>query len=121
MTGSAEDRRRPAPWRRPGLVLIAASLLLPLTLFALAAWYSHGETLRRAEARVERTARVLEEHALKVFETHRLVIEVVNLRLRFMDWSREADRADLHKMLVRLQDDLDQVSTVTRWSTRRAG
>ena len=100
-------------WGRPGLALIAASVLLPIILFVLAAWFSYVETLRKAEARVERTTRILEEHALKVFETQRLVIEEVNLRLRFMVWSREADRADLYKLLVRLQDDLDQVSTIT--------
>ncbi len=112
-TRSADDRRRPAIWGRPGSALIAASVVLPIVLFVLSAWYSYNETIRRAEQRVERTTRILEEHALKVFESQRLVIEEVNLRLRFMDWSREADRADLHRILVRLQDDLDQVSTIT--------
>ena len=117
MKGNAEGRSRPViggwSWGRPGLALVAASVLLPLVLFALASWYSYRETLREAESRVERTVRILEEHALKVFESHRLVIDEVNLRLRFMDFSREADRVDLYRMLKRLQDDLDQVSTVT--------
>jgi signal transduction histidine kinase len=113
VTGSAEGRRRAAHWGRPGLALIAASVLLPIVLYALAAWYSYDETIRRAEQRVERTTRILEEHALKVFESQRLVIEQVNLRLRFMDWSKEADRVDLYNILVKLQDDLDQVSTIT--------
>ena len=113
MTENAEDRSRPTIGGRPGLALVAASVVLPLVLFALAAWYSYRETLSEAESRVERTVRILEEHALKVFESHRLVIDEVNLRLRFMDFSREADRADLHKLLGHLQDDLDQVSTVT--------
>ena len=94
-TASADGRRRPAIWGRPGSALIAASVVLPIVLFVLSAWYSYNETMRRAEQRVERTTRILEEHALKVFESQRLVIEEVNLRLRFMDWSREADRADL--------------------------
>ena len=98
---------------RPGLALVAASVLLPIVLFTLAAWYGYRETVRAAEAQVERTVRILEEHALKVFESHRLVIDEVNLRLRFMDRSREADLADLHQMLVRLQNELDQVSTIT--------
>ena len=98
---------------QPAAALIAISVLLPMVLFAFAAWTSYCETLREAEARVERTVRILEEHALKVFETHRLVIQQVNGRLRFMDWSREADRADLHALLARLQDELDQVSTIT--------
>ena len=98
---------------KPGLALIAASVVLPILLFALAAWYSYDETLRKAETRVDRTVRILEEHALKVFESDRLVIDEVNLRLRFMDWAREGERADLHQMLAHIQDSLDQVSTVT--------
>ena len=113
VTGNAEGRRRPAIWGRPGLALIAASVVLPIALFVLSAWFSYTETLHRAEQRVERTTRILEEHALKVLESQRLVIEEVNLRLRFMDWSREADRADLYRILVRLQNDLDQVATIT--------
>ena len=113
MTGNARARNRLQFGGRPGLALVAASVVLPLLLFALVAWYSYRETLREAESRVERTVRILDEHALKVFESQRLVIDEVNLRLRFMDFSREADRVDLHQMLGRLQDDLDQVSTIT--------
>ncbi len=100
-------------WRDPATSLLAAAVLLPLVLFALAAWKSYGETLRQAQARVDRTARVLEEHALKVFETHRLVIQEINTRIRFVDWAREADRYDLHLLLKQLQDDLQQVATIT--------
>ena len=97
---------------RAGLALAAASIMLPLLLFCSAAWFSYDEILRDAEAQVDRTARLLEEHALKTFETQRLVIEQVNGRLRFMTWSSAADRADLHAMLVRLQNDLQQVTTL---------
>ena len=97
----------------PATALIVASVLLPAVLFAFAAWTSYYETLNAAEARVERTVRILQEHALKVFETNRLVLQQVNTRLRFMDWSREADRDDLHRMLEGLQRDLDQVATIT--------
>lgn len=99
--------------REPATALIAAAILLPIFLFALAAWQSYSGTLREAQAHADRTARILEEHALKVFETHRLVIQQVNIRLRFVDWSRIEDRADLHHLLKQLQDDLDQVATVT--------
>ncbi len=97
---------------RAGLALVAASLVLPLLLFGFAAWFSYREILRDARAQVERTALLLEEHALKIFETQRLVIEQVDVRLRFMDWSSAADRADLHAMIVRLQRGLDQLTTL---------
>ncbi len=108
----ASARLIPAARARADLALAAAAILLPLLLFCSAAWFSHREILREARAQVERTALLLEEHALKVFETQRLVIEQVNVRLRFMDWSKAADRDDLQSMVVRLQDDLDQVATL---------
>ena len=97
---------------RPGLALILASVLFPAILFMMAAWFSYVEILRESQARVDRTTRLLEEHALKVFETNRLVIDQINGRIRFMDWSREADRLDLHKLLEKLQAELDQVLTI---------
>ncbi len=102
-----------APWRRPGTVLFVAAVLLPALLFTFSAWRSYRDTLHTAELRADRTARVLEEHVTKVFESHRLVIQQVRERLRFVDWSKEEDRADLHKMLLDLQNDLDQVATIT--------
>ena len=98
---------------RPSLALLGASVLLPLLFFAIAAWQSHRVALREAGARVERTVRVLQEHAIKVFETNQLVIDRVNGRLRYMDWSREADRADLFAILKGLQHELDQIATIT--------
>ena len=108
-----ENGRLAPAGRQPAFVLLAAAILLPALLFAFSAWTGYRDTLRTAEARAERTARVLEEHVTKVFESHRLVIQQVRERLRFVDWTRETDRADLYKMLQDLQDDLDQVATIT--------
>ena len=102
-----------AVWRRPGVILFVAAVLLPALLFVFSAWTSYRDTLRTAEARADRTARVLEEHVTKVFESHRLVIQQVRDRVRYVDWAKEADRADLQKMLRDLQEDLDQVATIT--------
>ena len=121
MTGTAnavagrtlEEEKSFALWRWSGIVLVAAAILLPVLLFAFSAWTSYRDTLRTAELRADRTARVLEEHVSKVFESHRLVIQQVRDRLRFVDWTKEQDRADLHKMLQGLQDDLDQIATIT--------
>ncbi len=118
-TETAVDDRKEArresgtSWHRPGVVLFIAAILLPALFFTFSAWTNYRDTLQTAEARADRTARVLEEHASKVFESHRLVIQQVRDRLRFVDWAKEDDRADLHKMLQDLQDDLDQVATIT--------
>ena len=97
----------------PNTALLAVSIVLPAFFFAVASWESYRVALRESTTRVERTARILQEHAIKVFETHKLVIDLVNARLRFMDWSSEGDRADLHALLAKQQNDLDQVATVT--------
>ena len=69
--------------------------------------------LREAETRVQKTVGILLEHAIKVFETHRLVIDQVNERLRTIDWESETERASLHELLKRLQGSLDQIATIT--------
>ena len=74
---------------QPSTALLGAAVLLPALLFALASWQSYKDTLRDAEARVERTVGILHEHAVKVFETNRLVIDQVRERLRVVDWSNE--------------------------------
>ena len=50
-------------------LLLAAAVMLPLLLFCLASWQSYSAAIELSTSRVERTARVLEEHALKVLET----------------------------------------------------
>ena len=113
MTREYTKPTRPKATIQPGIALIAASVLLPAILFAFAAWLSYREILREAEIGVERTARLLEEHALNAFETDRLIIDQINGRIRFMDWSRFEDRLDLHNALGKLQKDLDQISTIS--------
>ena len=107
------SQRKATTWLNPNLALLGVSIVLPTLLFGIAGWQSYRAAMREAEARVERTVRVLQEHAIKVFETHRLVLDRVNGRLRFMNWSSEADRADLFQILRALEQDLDQVAAIT--------
>jgi signal transduction histidine kinase len=93
--------------------LIALSILLPWIIFALAAWQNRASVLTEAETRVEKSVRTLLEHSLKVFETHRLTIDRINERLRTLNWNDDAERLSLHRMLKQLQDDLDQIATIT--------
>lgn len=93
--------------------LLLVSVVLPAALLGLAAWQSYREVLATGENQIERTLRILQEHAVKVFETHRLAIDQVAGRIRFIDWGQEADRADLHGLLKQLGETLDQVATIT--------
>jgi signal transduction histidine kinase len=107
-TPSALDRLlQPTRW------LLAISILLPAALLGLAAWQGYHDALREAQVRVERNSRVLHEHAVKVFETHKLVIDEVNSRLMVLDLSKPDDAKDLHDLLARIQDEFDQVATIT--------
>jgi len=89
------------------------SLVLPAALFAIAASQSYYQVQRQQEARVDRTARILQEHAIKVFETDRLIIGQVKALLKKLDWSDEQSLADFYETLKSLQEGLDQVAAIT--------
>lgn len=97
----------------PSRILIVISLVLPAVLFGLAAWENRAEVTREAETRITKTVGILNEHAVKVFETHVLAMDLVKERLRMIDWSSEADRAALHQVLKTLEKSLDQIAAIT--------
>ena len=110
---SGETGPAGANWPRASFALVVVSILLPLVLFGLAAWQNRRDVLREAETRVERTTRLLHEHALKVFETHQLMLSYIDERLHGFDWSNEAGRDALHLFLSRLRQDAVQVNAIT--------
>ena len=105
--------RRPstarAPVPRSTIALLSISIVLPLALFGLAALQNWRDVEHAAEHHVERTTQILHEHALKIFETHQLMLDQINERLRSLDWSNKRDVATLHEVLVHLQKLLPQV------------
>ncbi|MFN3657830.1 MAG: ATP-binding protein [Pseudolabrys sp.] len=50
-------------------LLVAASIVLPLTILAIAGWISYHQHFNDAEDRLSRTVGMMHEHAVKVFET----------------------------------------------------
>lgn len=98
---------------RSTIALLFVSIILPLLLFTLAAMQNRHDVERAAELRVERTTRILHEHALKVFETHQLMIDQINERLRTLDWSNDRQVRSLRNLLTHLQALLPQVAAVT--------
>ncbi|EJN11891.1 hypothetical protein PMI42_04773, partial [Bradyrhizobium sp. YR681] len=63
MQGAQRNSLRLLQW------MMAASLALPIALFAIAATISYTSTHDIADREIERTLDVAHEHALKVFET----------------------------------------------------
>ncbi|MBI1201532.1 MAG: response regulator [Rhodopseudomonas sp.] len=65
-------RPAPAPEHRlewPLRLLLWASLALPIAIFAVASWISYNQHVAEATDRLQRTVGIMQEHAIKVFET----------------------------------------------------
>ncbi|HEX8664534.1 MAG TPA: ATP-binding protein [Beijerinckiaceae bacterium] len=94
-------------------LLIAASLVFPFLLFAYASFITHRAAWTGADERIERTLDVLQEHALKVFETVDLAIETADETLRgFSDDEIRAGEARFHARLKQLHDGLPEIGAI---------
>src|SRR3954452_25516540 len=92
--------------------MMAASLALPIALFAIAASISYTSTKDIADREIERTLDVAHEHALKVFETIDRSLAEINEVVRGMpdDIIRSREPA-LHRRLKQLSDSLPQLKS----------
>ena len=112
--------RRLLKWRTWGLrgttaaetslVLVAATLIVPLLLFAGASWLGYDETRQQAEERIARTLDLLYVNVRTTFETDYLVI--ANIAEIVDDYTNEGIRANeqkIHDRLRRLVESLPQV------------
>jgi two-component system, NtrC family, sensor kinase len=113
-TARAEPATR--PWFS-GLVL--GALLLPTMLFGVVAWRDRVDVLRQTEQNVQSTARIMAEHADNVFETHMLVADLVNERIRGMNWSEIAGSRAVHDFLADLIRDQPRIRSL--WLVDPAG
>ncbi|MFK4386936.1 ATP-binding protein [Bradyrhizobium sp. USDA 223] len=92
--------------------MMAASLALPIGLFAIAAAISYTSTKDTADREIERTVDVAHEHALKVFETIDRSIAELNEVVRGLPDGIIRDREPtLHRRLKRLTDSLPQLKS----------
>jgi two-component system NtrC family sensor kinase len=101
-------------------LLIAAALVLPLSLFAYAAYTKYRSLDAVVTERVERTLDVVHEHALRVFQTIDRTIAETNEVLRGLsDEEIRAREVELHRRLNETQRALPQIEAV--WAFDRAG
>ena len=91
--------------------LVVASLMVPVGLFAAAAWQSYNEVMREGRDTIARTAAIMLEHARKVFETQELVIGQVNERIDGLNAS-EVSRPSINEFLRRLKSPLEQIVSI---------
>ena len=93
--------------------MMAASLALPIALFAIAAAISYNSTNDIADREIERTLDVAHEHALKVFETIDRSLAELNEVVRGMsDDDIRAHEKRLHLRIKQLTDSLPQLKSV---------
>ena len=83
--------------------------MIPLLLFVVVAAQDRQIILREAERDVSDRADIFYEHARKVFETHELIAEAIDGRIRSMSWDEIATSRSLHDYLRELQARYPQV------------
>jgi hypothetical protein len=80
--------------------LVIGAVLFPAMLFGVVAWLDRISVLDQAARDVRSTARVFKENAHNVFDTHKLVAEVVDQRIRGMSWDEISRSESLHQYLA---------------------
>jgi two-component system, NtrC family, sensor kinase len=94
-------------------VLAAAALLLPLALFGFASWISYRSTNDLADERIKRSLDVMQEQALKVFQSMNLALDTIDGLLANRSAAGiAADEADLHQRLRQIQAALPEVQSL---------
>ena len=93
--------------------MMVASVVLPVVLFAFAAWLNYRHEYAVADDRIERSLDILHEHTLKVFQTVERAIAEVNEIVRGMsDDDIRRDQLHLHERLKHIVDALPQVRAI---------
>jgi PAS domain S-box-containing protein len=109
-TNSSPDRQ--ADHIRLHRLSAVAALIVPLLLFAFVAWQDYNNIMHSTKQDVRRTTEIFRQHALNVFETHQLVTEAVNVRIKGMSWDEIGRSHSLHLYLKRLHGSYPQVQSI---------
>jgi two-component system NtrC family sensor kinase len=94
---------------RPYWALIAAAFVLPLLIFAVAAWQNWRDIAAFTAGRAERRAALVAEHALKVFEVNEQVLRRVADRVRGLRWDEIESSGEIGAFLTTLTAEIDHV------------
>jgi signal transduction histidine kinase/ActR/RegA family two-component response regulator len=90
--------------------VIALAILLPTVAFAVVATYLYHQEFDDARLRLDRGARIAQEHALKLFETNEMLLQrMLDLVGTMSDAEVLAHGEEVHHRLRRMAADLPQV------------
>jgi two-component system, NtrC family, sensor kinase len=107
--GSPASGQRVIVWLR---LMLLVSALLPFAFLAAYALITYQLALDDLEHLVQRTADVLQEHTLKVFETQELILDQVSNLLQGRNPNELTERSDLNEALKNLQRDRRQIAGI---------
>ena len=94
-------------------VLAAAALLLPVLFFAFASALSYRSTYALADERIERSLDVLQEQALKVFQSMNLALDTIDYMVAGLSEPEiRANEQRLHMRLRQIQSALPEVQSI---------
>jgi len=94
-------------------VLAGAALLLPVLFFAFASALSYRSTYALADERIERSLDVLQEEALKVFQSMNLALDTIeNMLAGLSEADIRANEERLHVRLRQIQGALPEVQSI---------
>jgi len=111
--GLTQDAHARAATLRLLRVLAAASLLLPLALFAFASWVSLRDMRTLTDERISRSLDVTEEQALKTFQSITVAIDGIQRILGTRSPSEiAADEPRLHAELISIEKALPEVQSI---------
>src|SRR5215469_9449260 len=97
---------------RAQIILILASIIVPLALFGVVGWQDRLVILREAQDNVDRGADSVREHALKVFQTDALVIALIDERIKSMSGDEIQASQDLHNYLAEVVAEYPEIRSV---------
>ncbi|PHK95583.1 hybrid sensor histidine kinase/response regulator [Pseudoroseomonas rhizosphaerae] len=99
------------PLRRAQRIALVASVLVPASVFAIAAWWNRAEVLREGGDAMTRSVAAMHEHAAKVFDTAELILYQAERHVQEMEPQSIATPA-VNAYLRRLVAPLDQVVSI---------
>ena len=105
------DAGAPGGITRALRLLIVAVLVVPIVLFATAAWLNHAAVSRDARERVDRGKDAIHEYALKTFESDELILDRIAEHIAGKNRSELIGLEDFHRYL-RQFDGKPQISAV---------
>jgi two-component system, NtrC family, sensor kinase len=94
-------------------LLSAAALLLPILIFGFASWLSYQATQALAHERIERSLDVMQEHALKVFQSISLALDTIDKLVGDRSAAEiQRDEPRLHEQLKEVLGFLPDVQSI---------